>query len=453
MNAGGPPLESLPGPAGHLRAIADDLDGGWSCVWLVPDSLVGSGDADNLLGVLESRADAVRVPAPQARRKRRTTPQPSAAPVPSADTPAWARATLGVFDWEAPRETPPETGVESTSTVAQRLWTACAGAEEPPGDPIGELAARGHLRGQVVVLCAWEEHDPDDVGALLTRLPAFAKERGLPPGERPRLLLAARTSDVPFRLLDHVDAVTTRVHWWWGTCGRLDTAVVAATTRRPGVRRADRGSIVRELVADEVLVEVAGPDLALAAFLAAGWDGSLAALPAHLEAFTHEVDVDMPRDLRHVRGNPERPPAELRPVWDAGLVDYWDGQLRISPVANGSTPSSANLASLVWRGQNRALTTIVDGHRARLEARVRSRASLAVLDEMSRGTAPPGQDTGERTILELGAMAWAVQTSRVRLSAAERELLFRLRDVRNALAHLRPLDDGELIRLAEVLSP
>lgn len=445
MNAGEVPLDSLPGPARHLRAVATDLDDGWSCVWLVPDALVDTGDADDLLGVLESRPDAVRVPAPESRRKRRATPRSSPVEVP-VDVPAWARTTLGVFDWDWPLESPPESGVESTSTVAQRLWTGCMGEEEMPDDPLGELALRGALHGRVIVLCAWEENDPEDVGSLLTRLPADAKQRGLPPGERPRVLVAARTADLPVRLLDGLDPVTTRVHWWWAACGRLDTAVVAATARPP--RRAD---FVRDLVAAEVVVEVAGPNLALAAFLATGWDGLVATLPEHLKAFTHEGEVDLPRDLRHVRGSPERPPAELRPAWNAGLADYWDGQLRLTPV--GGAPTPVDLATLVWRGQNRALTPLIDAHRARLEARVRSRASLAVLAEMSRGTAPPGHEADRRTVLELGAMAWAVQTSRVRLSTVDKQLLFRLRDARNALAHLRPLDDDELAGLADVLPP
>lgn len=95
---------------------------------------------------------------------------------------------------------------------------------------------------------------------------------------------------------------------------------------------------------------------------------------------------------------------------------------------------------------------IVDEYRGRLEQVFRDRASRAVLADMTqqdrlRKVAPQPR----RSVLELGSMAWAVSSKRVRLPRTENELLFSLLDVRNSLAHLQPITDDEIERLAHAL--
>ncbi|MER5262778.1 hypothetical protein ABTZ99_11975 [Actinosynnema sp. NPDC002837] len=435
--------------------LSEDLDGGWSCIWLLPDDLVGRGAADSLVDLLELQLDSVRVPPPEVRK---TNGQHVGARVAGAadDTlPAWAHSTSGVFDWNESIDTAPVTTVESTSSVAERLLLAFKDPSDEVGDPLAVLTSSDWLRRKVVVVRAWAEHDADDVASVFTRLTASSKEHGVPPEDRTRVLVAARPSDLPSRLLDKVDPVTTRVHWWWSACDRLDTAVVTAATRPRVAPRGHSHRIdVRELVAVEVIVEVAGPDLLLAEGLASSWDGRRSTLRERIAAFAHAQDDLAPDAARRRRGGGGRPAEELRPAWNAGALELWDGQLRISPAVRGAIGSAVDLDNLVWRGQNRALMPLVDSWRARLEQTVRSRASTAILAELGRefrSGAPGVEEGGGRVTLELGAMAWAVSTSRVRLSRSDRELLFCLRDTRNALAHLRPLDDEDLDRVAALV--
>lgn len=455
MKSGRSDFGLLPGPRRHLDVLAEDLNSGWSCIWLLPDDLVDRGIADELVDLIELRVDSVRVPQPEVRRTSGQRAEVQATGPAEEQLPAWARSRFGVFDWDESFHTASVTTLESTSSVSERLLLVF---EDPSGevdDPLAVLTSSDWLRRKVVVVRAWAENDPDDVASVFTRLTAFSKEHGVPPDDRARVLVAARLGDLPARLLDKVDPVTTRAHWWWSVCGRLDTAVVTTAARG---RRTGRGHPhridVRELVTAEVIVEVSGPDLALAEGLASSWDGRRGTLREQIAAFAHAEDDLAAGVVRRLRGSGERPTEELRSAWSAGSLELWDGQLRISPAVRGAIDSVVDLDNLVWRGHNRALMPLIDGWRARLEETVRSRASTAVLAELGRdfrGGAPQGVEANGRITLELGMMAWAVSTSRVRLSRSDRELLFCLRDARNALAHLRPLDDEHVDRMAELV--
>jgi hypothetical protein len=96
---------------------------------------------------------------------------------------------------------------------------------------------------------------------------------------------------------------------------------------------------------------------------------------------------------------------------------------------------------------------VVDRLRARLEHKIRSTARPKVLEALlaeedlnARAASTP------RPVLELGKMTWAVRNGLVRLSHTDTKLLYCLRDVRNALAHLSPLDDDTVTRLAVAIS-
>ncbi|MEO6089965.1 MAG: hypothetical protein ABIQ18_43335, partial [Umezawaea sp.] len=235
-----------------------------------------------------------------------------------------------------------------------------------------------------------------------------------------------------------------------------DTAVVIAAARPPRRDRVPRGpaDVVGELVACEVMVEVAGPDLALADYLASSWDGRVGTLPDRIADLVYDGDDVLPAGPREWPRSGERPVGELRSAWACGLVDVWDGQIRVSPVVNGALPYEVDLDVLVWRGQYRALMPIIDGYRALLERKVVARASMAVLAELDREVkveGRPGLDQDSRTLLELSSMSWAVRTGRVRLPRPDSILLHCLRDIRNALAHHRPLTDRDVLNLAEVL--
>lgn len=448
--------QALPGSRRHLNRLARDLDEGFSCLWIVPDHMVERGAVEKLLTVLEQRLDAVRVPAPEVfsvQRPRAALPRWGEVAASSGDIPGWARNAASLFDDEESFDVVEEPEVESSSSMAERLFSVVGEVAELDGDLLERIVSEGWMRGRTAVLRAWEEQAPDDVGTTLTRLTAHVKEYGVSPERRPRLLVAARLSDLPSDLLERVDPVTTRTRWWWGACGRLDTAVVVEAVRSDRVEDSQAGGYghIRDLVAFEVLVEVAGADLELAAYLAANWDGKMASLAGQVRDIADHAGDPMPALPRNLRQSGDRPSHELRPAWDAGALELWEGQVRLSPGAPGTLEAPA-LDALVWRGQNRALTPVIDSHRVRLEEVFRSRATMSVLAEMARGNnGHMDRSAPQREVFELGPMAWAVSTQRVSLPYWAKKLLYCLRDMRNLLAHLVPLADGHLELLVQLL--
>jgi len=450
-------IGSLPGPRRLVDHVIADLSDGFSCVWIVTDDLVERGVARELLAELAERTDGFVIPAPPkplSRPRWRAERPPVVQRTPATDLPSWAHGTLTLLDMgvSGQPQVPPTVEEESPS-IAERLFAL---SEESDDGSFGTLLSAGWARGRVVVLCGWEEGNPADVASFLARFSATIKEKGLPPGEGPRLLVAVRERDLPGGAFDRVDPTTTRLHWWWGTCGRLDTAVVISAARPRRRERVSMGpaDLMVELVTCEVMAEVAGPDLVLADYLASSWDGRVATLAERIAHLAYDGDDVLPSGMREWRKGGERPIGELRSAWACGLVDIWDGQIRVSPVVNGVLPFEVDLDALVWRGQHRALMPLIDGYRAQLEKKVVARASMAVLAELDREPkvdGRPGLNQDKRIFIELTSMEWAVRTGRVRLAPKDATLIRCLRDMRNALAHHRPLTDQDLSTLARTL--
>ncbi|RLK54182.1 hypothetical protein [Actinokineospora cianjurensis] len=427
---------TLPGVRGHLDAVSADLDAGLSCLWVVPDDLVRSGTADELLDRLAARSDSMRVPAPVATRAPGGPARTRVEPVSGSTAPPdWAKGSFSLLKIDGASPARYDEPVADADPVIERVLALCGATAEPGVDPLLSAVRSPELRGAVVVLSAWHEHDRPGTSTLLSRLPALVKEQGQAPGDRPRLLVAARPEDL---VASTLDPVTTRTHWWWGVKDRLDTAVVVARVRRG---RGNDAGWLRERVTREVIAEVAGPDLVLADWLARSWDGAMARLPQQVAGLAYTAS-DVPSSAEHGHGR-DRPPLPMRAAWSSGLLDLWEGQARTSPAAD----RGVDLGALVWRGQNRALMPVVDEHRALLERVVLARASKSVLAELDSGATPRTNGRSPANALELGQMWWLVSSRRVTVSHAQRKLLLCLRRTRNALAHLQALDDDELAEL------
>ncbi len=441
-------LTTLPGPGRHLQRITRALDEGFSCVWLVPDDLVQRGDADTLLNVLAARSDSIRMAKPEFTGELRV-PSPTARPETSVRTssvPSWDQDRFGLLDLDEPRMALP-VPEESRTTVVERLLAALEG--EHTGDTVRDLATADSLRNRVIVISGWDEPDVAEAGTFLVQLTAMVKEQGIPPEQRPRLLLAVRERDLTASLLDRIDPVTTQVHWWWGAVGRLDTAVVVAASRAVRDWRVPSSSAerVREYVVNEVLSEVAGPDLTLAASLAAAWDGRISTLRPLLGVLAYDFEHESAsgNSARWQKAGSHRPPREMRELWRLGAADLWDGQVRISPALPDAAAGGVDLDALVWRGQNRALMPIIDEQRARLEQIVHARASrTALLQLAAESRAKRRGATGSSRAqdpLELATMHRLDNTGGVTFDRSDRTLLHNARKIRNQLAHLQPLDD------------
>ncbi|MER7010809.1 hypothetical protein ABT324_05200 [Saccharopolyspora sp. NPDC000359] len=450
---------TLPGPRKHLESISNDLDEGLSCVWLMPDEFVANGFADELLDELANDHDSLHVPEPHGAHigGAAAAVPPIRAAQPRSDLPRWAQDTFsGLPSFDASPSPVAITVSPRTTSVTERIVQLLDLNTDEHPDEIRAIVTEPQLRGKVLVVCGWRERDRDSLAEVLVRLTSLVKEEGLPPAHRPRLLLATRERDLPLATWDRLDQMTTRIRWWWGVVGRLDTAVVVATARpRFGSSGStSHVSALRELVAIDVITEVAGPDLRLAEYLAISWDGLVSSLGDSIEVSAREFGGEFQLGGELPRRGGNRPPYELRRAWRLGMADLWEHQVRVSPTAHRPKRTGTGLDAMIWRGQNRALMPILDEYRGRVEQVFRDRASRAVLADVTQQERPRGvaSQPPRRSVLELGAMAWAVANKRVRLPRADNELLFSLLDVRNSLAHLQPITDDEVERLANALA-
>ncbi|MER5307829.1 hypothetical protein ABT034_08580 [Streptomyces sp. NPDC002773] len=324
------------------------------------------------------------------------------------------------------------------------------------------------------------------VERLFRSLAAAVRAAGLPPGERPRLLVIARLRDLPESLPDELrhGLGDTAVHWWWGALGRLDTATAIAPIldHGPDTSGRDRDPLrerIRRAVRTETVVEICGPDLELARLLAVEWDGSqhtLAAALGHCLARTH---VPAPADCPPLRriGALLRPGAELRQAWATGAVVSWEGRLRahvavwhpVAPAAQappaqaahaaapGDADVRARLNALVSQAQQRVLAPWIEEARQRLAVRALGHLNRPVAALVAEYADRPPAHLGaapERAFLELqvGELLRAHVSGALALPPADARLLRLLVTARNVLAHRSVLYDRTLDELCAELS-
>jgi hypothetical protein len=481
-------LCELPGVRRQIGRIAADLAAGLHCLWLLPDDLVEGGYAEELHHVaLCSSPDRLDIAAPS-QPEAPSAPFPEPAPEPTG----WALDDLPLlqdydgFDigWEPvlPRQrrgpgplTDPLEGQESglLTQLAKELSVA-------PGEAVDTLVDPDRRWRPVVGVRAWEHSvrragtdEPEqergrEVARLIRSLSAAAKQAGLPPEDRPRLLVTARVEDVPRRLPDELelDLATSAVHWWWGTLGRLDSATVVSAvgtdashaTRRHGEVPRDR---ILRAVRDEVVSEVCGPDPVLGWRLARRWDGSQGTLEKSLRACLGGVRAAPPLPpLTAVAGvgSGHRPAAGLRPAWARGLLQAWDGRSRVHPAVWCGDPSrSDHLRILVSQAQARVLLPWIEDTRQRLALRALSGATRPVAELIACyvDRPPVGYRTRPQEVfrtIEVGPMLRACRQGHLNLPIEDRRLLEQLVLVRNVLSHRGVLFDRTLHTLCDELA-
>ncbi|MFJ8663839.1 hypothetical protein [Streptomyces sp. NPDC093795] len=336
------------------------------------------------------------------------------------------------------------------------------------------------------------------VERLFRSLAAAVRAAGLPPGERPRLLVVARLRDLPESLPDELrhGLGDTAVHWWWGALGRLDTATAIAPIldHGPDTSGRDRDPLrerIHRAVRTETVVEICGPDLELARLLAAEWDGSQHTLAAALGHCLARTPVPTPADCPPLRriGALLRPGAELRQAWATGAVVSWEGRLRAhvavwhpaAPVAQsaqapqapqapapqpahaapaaapGDADVRARLNALVSQAQQRVLAPWIEEARQRLAVRALGHLNRPVAALVAEYADRPPAHLGaapERAFLELqvGELLRAHVSGALALPPADARLLRLLVTARNVLAHRSVLYDRTLDELCAELS-
>ncbi|MEU8774916.1 hypothetical protein [Streptomyces sp. NPDC048606] len=471
----GTPLATLPGARLWTRRLLEDLRSGRSCVCLFPQGrssgvpTVAGALLDELLHEL---ADFVLVPAPgDGARAEVRAPAPS---VRVAAT-AWGDGDP-VLDYDDGLSAFSTARTPTAALPAPRAPSVPAVRHEEPG--YGSLADRivkelgdpafdrgGHTgiegllalltdaterpgENRVIVVRGWLEAAPVAATDLLRRLAATVKAAGMPPERRPRLLVLATATELPVELPEEIAREDVGVHWWWGALGRLDTATVVAMSRPRPPGPAARHQLL-EAVAQATVVEVCGPFLDLAERLAVEWDGLPDGLPERLRRLvapaapvSGTASVPGPREAEPAAAL--HPNAALRPAWNLGALDRWDGRLRRRPDApDGHEDGADGVRTGIWLAQNHALLPLLDTARERFThvIVVRSRLRGAELVALY----------GRSADMELGAMWGAHLQGHVRLTRPEADRLRTLWSSRNKLAHRTPLDNRALAALVDVL--
>lgn len=490
----GPALVDLPGVRSQIEDIAAQLAAGLNCLWLLPDQLVDTGQAEELYrAALVSMPDRLDVVPPTAL----TVPAPrNPGPDGAADRPAgsdgvpWEEEAewgglpdldfddgfdIGWSEARPMRATRPAVGEQTVPEVFERLGKELA---VDPGEVVARLTDPTQRWQPVIGLRAWAE--PDDprqtapgasrgsrggaVQRLFHSLSAAVKEAGLPPQSRPRLLVVSRLRDIPETLTDELDRdiATTAVCWWWGTIGRLDTATVVASARAHGPE-GHVGQRVRGAIREEVVTEIAGFDLVLAQRLAVAWDGRTSRLDAALRSCLDTeqiVRAGSCPDAMLNAGTRRRPGSRLRPAWSGGVMQSWEGRLRRHPAvwyADRGTGIPPELDSLVGQAQQRVVFPWIEDTReqlVRIAARHATRP-LHVLVEAYGRRPPADYRAWPETAfaqLEVGALLSACHEGGLALPGEELRLLKELVKARNILAHRGALRDATLDALCEELA-
>lgn len=278
--------------------------------------------------------------------------------------------------------------------------------------------------GSWVFVPTWQHNDVEEI---IDRWPAQLNACGLSLEDRPKLIVAVRLTDLPRAKTTHLDLGAVTVHWWWGVFDRLDSelrlAAVAGRTLNP--------------VQSAVIVEVSGWDLSCIEFLAREWDRTSSGLPRALHDYKAIAATEhdhAPSLGQSARRGLTAPPTELEQAWRRGLVDRWEHGVRRAPYAICET----DVAQRLWMAHNRVLTQYVDEERAEYEQMILSKRSPVALKDLRQR---------DDDIVEIGSLAWLVDTGRVDIAPEHRDRLRTFRDLRNELAHRKPIGD-ELLRRA-----
>lgn len=381
----------LPGPERFANMAAADVNDGYSVVLVFPEHMVNSGDAEVVL--------------------RRV-------------------ADLVVAD---------ELTTEPGLTVPDRIASSLGLAREwhPTQDPWHDLVRWPAAAGRTLCLPGWRSDVAEHLEGAIEPWETLQHEAGVRPRDRFRLLIGCGRAPVEAVRYDHLRPLHLRVHWWWGVVNRIDTEL--HLQRRSSSQRLDP-------LHHAVLAETVAWDLDLADRLPPSVDCSADSIADYLDGNPSATLGTLGRGTRSDESL-TRPPAEgrvvpprsVRPDWDAGHLELWDGRYRPRLTAESI---AAELPRLTWRAQSRVLFPYLEEHRAELEE--------LVLDH-----SPPSTRTADeervRPPTELGPLWAKVRNDSVRIPADQKRRLRAAVKVRNKLAHLETAPEGDLRVLLQSL--
>lgn len=239
------------------------------------------------------------------------------------------------------------------------------------------------------------------------------------PNSRPTLMVVATpTSEVVDRL-PPAD-VNLKYRWWWGVLRDVDAVV-----------QAEAIGLDPDLIG--CVVELVRWDLGMLEPLR-GWDGSPESLPRLHLGDVPSGDAPQLPGARH----PDRPPTSLLAEWSSGAVEFWNG----APATHTGLhlDSLEELSRRVWAGQVARVLPFVEFER------VKQAEFVAALVDRAGGVSPQWErDNGpDIAALEIGSLVACVHAHRVRIPGDRWQLIHGLRDIRNDIAHLRPVKPSRI---------
>lgn len=379
----------LPGPDRFANAAAADVNDGYSVVLVFPQHMIDSGDADVVLHRVANLVVAEEL-----------------STEPGITLPDRIAASLGL----------------------SREW-------QPTRDPWRDLVRWPEVAGRTLCLPGWRDDVSDHVPEVLEPWETLQHEAGIKPRDRFRLLIGSGRVPVEAARYDRIRPLHLRVHWWWGVLDRLDTEL--HLHRRHSTERPDP-------LYQAVLAETVAWDLDLADRLPPGMDCSADTLTAHLPGrgwaptrTTGHGSLSEASLTRPPADGRVAPPPSVRPDWDAGHLELWDGRYRPRLTADSI---HGDLPRLTWRAQARVLFPYLEEHRVELEA--------LVLDNGRPQEARWNGDSA-RLPMELGPLLSKVRSDSVRIPADQKRRLRAAVNVRNKLAHLETAPEHDLRVLLE----
>ena len=283
--------------------------------------------------------------------------------------------------------------------------------------------------GKVILATGWDADLSEDLSYWLR----LVHSSSLEPESRPRFVFLVRDSDVKVEALAKEHAPHLSVLWWWDVLGMLDSELCAdlalGQQRVTPLRRA-------------MLAESLGWEVHLADACADMWAPTdppsvlVKALRESSEAAPFTLDRGQLDAVRN-SGRTECPPAALRPAWNAGHVNAWEG--RIEP-SSGYSGFAEVVDRRFWSAQVRILMPFLEGQRQRLARRFEKLASPSEVESVC----------GASGLLELGRMLYAHHRRRVDFGAEDGRMLEVLVLARNKIAHHESLGDDLYAAISEM---
>lgn len=388
---------TLPGPAAFIERITGALGSGRSALLLCPNERT----PDGILDVIETRLDGSRT------------------------------AQLLSKGWQPQSEAGDAAGI--VRSIAENLFDKLALRLPPPGDVNGVSLATATGAESITLLIDARGASTAAQDALVSLAREVAGAMKDVTGWR-RFAICAALSPTTRQGLPGPD-VALAVEWWWGVIRPLD------------IELALDGIPVLDPVMTRAAIEVGTWDLPLAREMARGWSGGLASLEHDLSSILGPCDAG-PRLINEGHEAYKVPQEQLISAWNAGLVESWGGAVEWHPsIALAEGPSPA--IQRVWLAQVKELFPLIEIERTRL---------AGWLDrEAERGGMPRILDVDGLAVeiedLEIGQLVRYLGCYReVRVPADRMRLIRSLRELRNHLAHRRPVDLKTVLELRRSIS-